>query len=201
VARRVASAFGAEHHELELSFAESAVDLTELIWALDEPLADLSALGFLALSQLAAVHVTVALSGQGADELLGGYRKHLAAALTGRIQRVPGRHLLARLPSPSSLQRTLMTLAASDAPARLIATSGHFDDSLRRKLVRGPLAQLDRTAAERFVRRTVADAPEDPLPGALYLDAQLGLVDDMLHYFDRTSMAHSLEVRVPFLDH
>jgi asparagine synthase (glutamine-hydrolysing) len=42
---------------------------------------------------------------------------------------------------------------------------------------------------------------DDPLPAALHLDAQLGLVDDMLHYFDRTSMAHSLEVRVPFLDH
>jgi asparagine synthase (glutamine-hydrolysing) len=42
---------------------------------------------------------------------------------------------------------------------------------------------------------------DDPLPAALHLDAQLGMVDDMLHYFDRTSMAHSLEVRVPFLDH
>ena len=42
---------------------------------------------------------------------------------------------------------------------------------------------------------------DDPLPAALYLDGQLGLVDDMLHYFDRASMAHSLEVRVPFLDH
>ena len=46
-----------------------------------------------------------------------------------------------------------------------------------------------------------ATSRNDPLPAALYLDAQLGLVDDMLHYFDRASMAHSLEVRVPFLDH
>ena len=52
---------------------------TDLIWHLDEPLADLSSLGFIALSELAAHHVTVALSGQGADELLGGYRKHRAA--------------------------------------------------------------------------------------------------------------------------
>jgi asparagine synthase (glutamine-hydrolysing) len=43
--------------------------------------------------------------------------------------------------------------------------------------------------------------PDDPLPATLYIDAQLALVDDMLHYFDRASMAHSLEVRVPFLDH
>jgi asparagine synthase (glutamine-hydrolysing) len=56
-------------------------------------------------------------------------------------------------------------------------------------------------AAERAVRSTLNGVGNDPLAAALYLDAQLGLVDDMLHYFDRTSMAHSLEVRVPFLDH
>lgn len=79
-ARLVASAMGADHHELELSVSESAVDLETLVWQLDEPLADLSSLGFSALSELAARHVTVALSGQGADELLGGYAKHKAAA-------------------------------------------------------------------------------------------------------------------------
>jgi asparagine synthase (glutamine-hydrolysing) len=201
VARRVASALGTEHHELELSFEESAVDLDELVWSLDEPVADLSSLGFHALSQLAAEHVTVALSGQGADELLGGYRKHLAVALAGRVHRLPGRRFLRRLPSPGSLQRTVRTLGAPDAPARLLATSGHLDDHLRGKLVRGPLAQLDGKAADRALRRAAAGAPDDPLPAALHLDAQLGLADDMLHYFDRTSMAHSLEVRVPFLDH
>ena len=83
-ARLVADAFGADHHELELSVSDAAVDLSELTWFLDEPLADLSALGFLALSELAARHVTVALSGQGADELLGGYAKHKAAAAAAR---------------------------------------------------------------------------------------------------------------------
>jgi asparagine synthase (glutamine-hydrolysing) len=82
-ARLVAEHFGTDHHELELSFAEETVDLGELVWYMDEPLADLSSLGFLALSELAARHVTVALSGQGADELLGGYRKHRAAAIAG----------------------------------------------------------------------------------------------------------------------
>ena len=53
----------------------------------------------------------------------------------------------------------------------------------------------------RTVRERLGAVPDDPLPAQLYLDGQLGLVDDMLHYFDRASMAHSLEVRVPFLDH
>ena len=88
-ARLVSEHFGTDHHELELSFADETVDLSELVWHLDEPLADLSALGFLALSELAAKHVTVALSGQGADELLGGYRKHRAAAIAGTWHRFP----------------------------------------------------------------------------------------------------------------
>ena len=58
---------------------------------MDEPLADLSSLGFIALCQLATRHVKVALSGQGADELFGGYAKHRAAAIAGHRQRVPAR--------------------------------------------------------------------------------------------------------------
>ena len=80
--------FGTDHHELELSFADQTVDLGELVWYMDEPLADLSSLGFLALSELAASQVTVALSGQGADELFGGYEAS-RRAIAGMWRRVP----------------------------------------------------------------------------------------------------------------
>src|SRR5206468_12221778 len=84
-ARLVANTFGTDHRELELSFHDEAIPLEELVWYLDEPLADLSALGFHALSRLAAEDVTVALSGQGADELLGGYPTHRNAAIAQRL--------------------------------------------------------------------------------------------------------------------
>ncbi len=204
-ARMVASAFGAEHHELELSFREQAIDVAELVWHLDEPLADLSALGFIALCELARKHVTVALSGQGADELLGGYPKHKAASLVGEWRRVPGplRGAGERLVplAPARLRRAARTLAAPEPAARLLEMSGHFDAGLRARLARGPLAELDGRAAHRAALARMDGLVNDPLPAALHLDAQLGLVNDMLHYFDRTSMAHSLEVRVPFLDH
>ena len=90
-ARLVASTFGTEHHEIELSLRDESISLEELVWHLDEPLADLSSLGLYALSKLAAEHVTVALSGQGADELLGGYPSHRNAALADRWARLPGR--------------------------------------------------------------------------------------------------------------
>jgi asparagine synthase (glutamine-hydrolysing) len=204
-ARLVAGAFGTDHHELELSFAEQTVDLSELVWYMDEPLADLSSLGFLALSELARTKVTVALSGQGADELLGGYRKHRAAAITGAWQRLPGpvrgvgEHLLAK--GPQRIRRASRTLQATDPATRLLEMSGNLRPGLRATLARGPLAELDGLAGLRAVRSRLGDVVADPLPATLYLDGQLGLVDDMLHYFDRASMAHSLEVRVPFLDH
>ncbi len=203
-ARQVAELFGADHHELELSFVDDTVDLATLAWSMDEPLADLSALGFLALSELAARHVTVALSGQGADELLGGYRKHRAAALLGRLGplRVPA-SVAARAAgrwSPT-LARSAAAFSARTAAERLVAMSGRLDGARRDALVRGPLAALDGDTALRHVEALAAGLHGDPLAETLYLDAQLALPDDMLHYFDRASMAHSLEVRVPFLDH
>lgn len=204
-ARLVASAIGANHHELELSVADAAVDIETLAWQLDEPLADISALGLSALSELASQHVTVALSGQGADELLGGYAKHRVAAAAAAWRGVP-RPLrtiatsCARL-GPSRVRRVARTLAAPDAVDRLLAMSGRLDAGVRARLLTGPLAELDGQAARRAVAARLGDVPDDPLSATLHIDAQLALVDDMLHYFDRVPMAHSLEVRAPFLDH
>jgi asparagine synthase (glutamine-hydrolysing) len=204
-ARYVSSVLGTDHHELELSYDDIGVELDGLVWFLDEPMADLSALGFLALSELAARHVTVALAGQGADELLGGYRKYRAASLVGGVKRVPGSTTAARaLVHAGRPQRALQiarTVAADDPVTRLLAMSGFLGRSERGSLVRGPLESLDGLAAERAARAHLDGIGDDPLPAALFLDAQMALVDDMLHYFDRASMAHSLEVRVPFLDH
>ena len=122
---------------------------------MDEPLADLSSLGFLALSELAAQHVTVALSGQGADELLGGYRKHRAAALAAAWSRLPGagadgRQRRAWARGPARLGRACRTLGRA-GPGRAAARDER--QARRRRcaaqLVRGPLAELDGTTALR----------------------------------------------------
>jgi asparagine synthase (glutamine-hydrolysing) len=204
-ARLVSQSLGTDHHELELSVTDTAVDLEQLSWQIDEPLADLSSLGFSALSELAARHVTVALSGQGADELLGGYAKHQAAAAAAAFRRLPTSlqtvALAAARRGPGRAGRVARTLSAPDSSERLLAMSGKLDADLRGRLLCGPLAELDGGAARRVVAERLGDLGDDPLPATLYIDGQLALVDDMLHYFDRASMAHSLEVRVPFLDH
>jgi asparagine synthase (glutamine-hydrolysing) len=204
-ARFVADLFGTEHHELELSYTQQQVDLADLVWAMDEPVADLSSLGFLAISELAARHVTVALSGQGADELFGGYTKHKAASLVAAWRRLPaparslGGGALAR--SPLRSRRSVRTLLAADPVDRLLAMSGRVDDDLRADLYRGPLATSDGLAGRRAVAPLAQGIADEPLAATLHIDGQLALVDQMLHYFDRTSMMCSLEVRVPFLDH
>jgi asparagine synthase (glutamine-hydrolysing) len=203
-ARRVAEAFGCEHHELELSVTENAVDIDELAWRLDEPVADLSALGFDALSQLASQHVKVALAGQGADELFGGYTKHRAAAAIASLGMVPNgvRTALNSLPWRSArMRRAFAALAARDPSERLLAMSGRLVDGVRADLYSGALAEVRGDNAHAALEELRSGLDGDPLAVTLYLDARLGLVDHMLLYFDRASMAHSLEVRVPYLDH
>jgi asparagine synthase (glutamine-hydrolysing) len=204
-ARRVAESFGADHHELELQTEAAPDDLRKLVWHLDEPLADLSSLGFLPLCELARQDVTVALSGQGADELFGGYRKHRVASLAETWNRLPSSPRAAASATlrrgPGRGARLADALQATDPVARLMASSGLVHPELRGELFGGALAE-HAGAAEAVLQDRLAGAPAGaPLESALYLDARLGLVDDMLTYFDRASMACSLEVRVPFLDH
>jgi asparagine synthase (glutamine-hydrolysing) len=200
-ARAVSRALRTRHHEIELDSREP-IALDDFVWYLDEPVADLSAVGFFHLSQLAAGHVTVALSGQGADELLGGYGRHRAAALTGQLARLPHpvvRAGLALAGTTSSRARRLAAGFSLSAEERLVSAYRNFDEDQYARLV----GTLPRSLAQQGLALSGTRHPDggDRLADLLYLDAQVGLVGDMLHYFDRMSMAHSLEVRVPFLDH
>jgi asparagine synthase (glutamine-hydrolysing) len=206
-ARKVADLFGAEHHELELRVDDDVISLEDLVWSLDEPVGDLSSLGFHVISELASQHVKVTLTGQGADELFGGYRKHRVAAMADQWRKLPSglrsagafgaRHL------GGELRRIVTALEPQTPEARLVAMSSMLEPELRRALFAGPLAMH----AEEESAPAVAAILRGLLPGSdalsetLFVDAQFALADDMLHYFDRTSMAHSHEVRVPFLDH
>jgi|HubBroStandDraft_6_1064221.scaffolds.fasta_scaffold00641_2 asparagine synthase (glutamine-hydrolysing) len=207
-ARKVAQRLGTDHHELLTSATDHPELLDEALWHLEEPIADVSSLGFLLLSRLARQSVTVALSGQGADELLGGYRKHQIAALAGGLSRGPGalRAALAaagRHAAPgSTLARGLEALTTDDPAVRLLAMSRVFEPADRLALLapgfRAP--SLEQELAQTIRAQLPPGAGVGPLGETLALDTRLALVDNMLLYFDKASMAASLEVRVPFLD-
>ena len=208
-AEMVAKRFGTDHHALVTSAAEHTGLLDEAIWHLEGPIADVSCLGFILLSRLAREHVTVALSGQGADELLGGYRKHEIASAAAMLQRaVPAPALrlaasAARRPvQRSTFARGMLALTTDDPVERLLAMSRVLQPGEREELLhpdfRHPQAE---TEIAGVVAQHLPPVAMSPLGETLHLDTRVALVDNMLLYFDKMSMAASLEVRVPFMDH
>jgi len=207
-AERVAKGLGTDHHGLLTSAADHPALLDDALAHLEEPIADLSFIGFLLLSRLARQHVTVALSGQGADELLRGYTKHAvawAAARVARLPRLAGVTIEAlgdALPEESKLGRGLRAVGADDASARLLAMSRMVLPRERLRLLT-PDFRVPQAEAEiaQVVAELVPPRGMTALGETLYLDTRLALPDLMFTYFDKMSMAASLEVRVPFADH
>jgi asparagine synthase (glutamine-hydrolysing) len=207
-ARRVAQRFGTDHHELLTSAIDHPSLIEDALWHLEEPMADLSFLGFLLLSRLAREHVTVALCGQAADELLGGYSKHAVARAADHLARVPapGRRAVAavgaRLPEGSRLGRGLRAMTTEDDAERLLQMSRVVLEGQRRALLSPAFrnAEADRELRQ-VVRSRASGRAGSVLRETLFLDTKLALVDLMFLYFDKMSMATSLEVRVPFGDH
>jgi asparagine synthase (glutamine-hydrolysing) len=213
-AREVAALFGTNHRERMVS-----PDLHEmfekLVVHLDEPFADVSLFPTYLVSQLAREHVTVALSGDGGDELFGGYDSYQAQELATRFAwmgdaLLPAAAAVAAALPPTKKKKGLVnkfkrfTLGATQAPGDL----GHY----RWMVYLGPLAKkrlyapglqqvLTRSDVYAPVRETLARyGHDDMLNRQLYGDLSLYLADDILVKVDRMSMATSLETRAPFLD-
>ena len=214
-ARVIAERFGTDHHVHRLrSDAWNEVDA--LAHAFDEPFADASALAGLQLAREARRHVTVALSGDGADEAFAGYRRHVFFAAEARARALlPGwirRPVLGglgsiwpqmdALPRPLRARSTLRALGQEDweAYAGAVGVTGPgerarlFSPDLRRR--------LDGWRAESLYRDAWHAAPaDDPLTRAQLADFALWLPGDICAKVDRTTMAASLEAREPLLDH
>ena len=212
----VAKRYGCLHHQALIDLdVQSTFERT--LSHLDEPFADWSALPTFLLAEAARREVKVVLSGDGGDELFGGYARHRIQALENRARAVfriapqlavgkLARSYPRRLPGYQSVQNLGLPFAV--AVARKHA-HGFFADYADRARLYGPAMQDELAhgpeAVERYVEpflaqyERVKDRP--PLAAALYLELKTYLVDDILTKVDRMSMAHSLEVRVPFLDH
>jgi asparagine synthase (glutamine-hydrolysing) len=203
-ARRVAERYGTEHRELVLR-PDAALLLPALAEAFDEPFADSSALPTYLVSELAASDVKVALSGEGGDELFGGYYTYAADLLAERVGGMArvARPLVERLPSSSAK-------ASFDYRAKRFVRAAHLPPLERHhgwKEIFSPDVRAELTGRQSaFDPVDLLRARYDETGGAEQLarlqDVDLGiyLVDDLLVKTDRASMAHSLEARVPYLD-
>jgi len=208
-ARTVATHFGTDHTEFRVT--PSAVDLVEkLVWHHDGAFGDASAIPTFIVSQLTRQHVTVALTGDGGDELFAGYVRFAAALAAERIPRAIRRVLafsLSKLPTPPR-ERNLLARAQRFARAvnlplheRMTRWLALFDERLEdlfRPDCLEALAPIDRLA---YLRPELdAMAPLSTLGQLLHANFRSYLLDDLLVKVDRCSMANSLETRAPFLD-
>jgi asparagine synthase (glutamine-hydrolysing) len=209
--REVVNQYDTDHHEMDLppeTNLRGAIE--EFAYYADEPTADAGALPVWFLSKLSKARTTVALSGEGADELFGGYLTYRANHLAGRARAVPAiarRVALAAIRQwPVSdekigfeykIQRFLEGSLLQPGRAHTY-WNGTFSDIEKIDLLRVQLPPaLDQILGE----LSHLPAEKDPLAPFLWLDQKYYLADDILTKSDRMSMAHSLEVRPPFLDH
>ena len=208
--RQIASIYGTEHHEFDLNpDPEFRSAIEDFAWYSDEPGADAGALPVWFLSRMSRQHVTVALSGEGADELFGGYLTYVADRLTRSMRLMP-----------AAFRRLLLSALRKSWPVSDDKISLEY---MLKRGVEGSCLHPDEahffwngafTAAERkrlwpssnghnvrelFHRLPAAHVGR--LNRFLLVDQYYYLPDDILYKCDRMSMAHALEVRPPFLDH
>jgi asparagine synthase (glutamine-hydrolysing) len=207
--REIAQKYGTDHHEFDLNpEAELQDAIEQFAYYSDEPSADAGALPVWFLSRMSRQHVTVALSGEGADELFGGYLTYLADRLAKPLRLMPlavRRALLATLEKciPVSdekigleymLKRWVAGSCLEPDEAHFF-WNGTFTESQRRRIRPGSTDSGLRALVDRLTGLS-----KDPVNRYLEIDQNYSLPDDILYKTDRMSMAHSLEVRPPFLD-
>lgn len=207
-ARLVAREFGTDHHEYVLSFREAAASIGAVLDAFDEPFSGVTSTFF--ITRLIAKHVKVALSGDGADELFGSYLAHRLAQPLHHFARLRARALGDLTSGENNLLQpfsdNLHYLAAvfdrGDEVDRR-ASLYLWTDAGKNELLSDKMLALSGGAQTRdLVAKRYAEAgTNDPLNRALYCDFVTLLPDQVLAFVDRLSMAHSVEVRPPFLDH
>ncbi|PWT72932.1 MAG: asparagine synthase (glutamine-hydrolyzing) [Chloroflexi bacterium] len=209
-ARAIADRYETNHHECLLETDVTSL-LPRIVHAFDEPFADSSAIPNWLVCQETARHVKVVLSGLGGDELFGGYERYVGIRLGEAYRRMPRtvRQVLARLaqtlPTGNGLsyrgdrvKRFLIAgeMSLADRYRSFISAFGDVHSILHpdvNALLSQRTYRYDQVVRELNIQH--------PLDLGLFVDLYLYLPDDLLPLSDRVSMAHSLEVRVPFLDH
>jgi asparagine synthase (glutamine-hydrolysing) len=204
-AGQIARQFGTEHHEMVVSHRDLIKHLPRLVAHRDAPVSEPSDIPIYMLACEASRTVKMVLTGEGSDEILGGYRKHVAETMGWMVRGIPGglrRGLLAPLVQGlprryRELKIAAASLSIDDRRERYVRWFGALDGAQRRELsvlqgeaeVRGDLPPFD------------AEPGNSALRSVLYFDQTSWLPDNLLERGDRMSMAASIEARVPFLDH
>jgi asparagine synthase (glutamine-hydrolysing) len=202
-ARQVAQALGTVHHEVEIG-ADMMNQLPAILWHLDDPIADPALLATYALSQLANQELKVVLTGQGADEIFGGYQKYQSYKQMLGLYKIPPlfRGIAGLFAGGLAVPmlgwnrgQIMMGILNNTDPIALWQTYRNFPQRERKNLLRARDAFPDK----RF--RVFSQGKFEPFVQMQWDDLHHWLPHDLLLGLDKMTMAHSLEARAPFLDH
>ena len=205
-AKQVAQQYNTEHHEI-LVKPNSIELINKLVDSFDEPFGDASAIPTYLVSEFAARHVKVALTGDGGDELFAGYESFFLIDRYRKLDKIPQwmRGAMSKMAdqlSYSAYGKNFLRMASRATPLERYFELNYTPFYLRQQLL---TPQWMEPADASYINRTFANclAPNgaDILTHALYFEATAKLTGDMLVKVDRMSMANSLEVRCPMLDH
>ncbi|MBP1992034.1 asparagine synthase (glutamine-hydrolyzing) [Paenibacillus eucommiae] len=207
IAKQTADALGTDHYSKIITSNDFFSALPSAIWHQDEPVADPSAIALYHVAKLAKEHVTVVLSGEGADELFGGYRIYREPMSLAPIERLPLpiRRLLNRIARalPSGITgRNYLIRGTTPLEERFLGNAKIFSEDMKAEVLRLDKEML---RAYKNPQQIAADYYNktkhlDPVSRMQYIDLNLWMPGDILMKADKMTMAHSLELRVPFLD-
>lgn len=211
-ARETACRFGADHTERIITAKDYEDYYERYLWDLEEPVGNETAAAFYFVSQLASEQVKVALTGQGADEPWAGYHRYIGAKLSGIYSSLPRglsegviRPLVTRFAKDEKLRRGVVALSEPDMLTRLVKVYSFYSAEMKSRLFQPWILEHispDGLEARRSLQRLQQEVAEfDPMTQMIYVDTRANLPDDLLMVGDKTSMANSLEARVPFLDY
>jgi asparagine synthase (glutamine-hydrolysing) len=206
-ARRTAQYLGTEHHEIIVHAQRYMDELPRLVWHQDEPVADPSAILLYFVAELASQHVTVVLSGEGADEFFGGYNIYREPHSLRMFSHMPGwmksslRSLAEKLPDHVK-GRNFLIRGSKSVEERFFGNALIFSEEMKKRVVMGDIFRSEHYRSPLSITEEIYRKAShyDDVTKMQYLDIHTWLRGNILMKADKMTMANSLELRVPFID-
>jgi len=199
-ARTVSELLGTDHHEVSVSPEDFINTWPQLTYQFDAPIPEPPDIAFSFLAKKAREHVTVVLSGEGSDELFGGYPKYQYANLVNKLSKIPYsargpilKTIEKMLPASMNRQRTLIRAASQNSEIASFKT-------WFAPFTPGEIGKIYAEQSHNAMEEIHKESRGDVIQRMAYVDLHSWLSDNILERGDRTSMMHSLELRPPFLD-
>ncbi|MFP7492143.1 asparagine synthase (glutamine-hydrolyzing) [Terribacillus saccharophilus] len=203
VAKETAEKLGVENYSHIITPEEYLEKLPKIMWHMDDPLADPSAVALYFVAREASKHVTVVLSGEGSDELFGGYNIYREPESLRMFDSIPGpaKALLARVAKilPEGVRgKSFLERGTTPLKDRYIGNAKMFEDADKKKLLK---TYSDKVHYQQITAPLYENVKNESLVDQMqYIDIHTWMRGDILLKADKMTMAHSLELRVPFLD-